>query len=232
LETVKYGSRGDAVRRLQELLSVTADGIFGSKTEEALKAYQTENNLTADGICGSKTWGKLLGAEEPAFIQPVNYKQYDSRWASVMYSNHGDKKQTMKSSACGPTAMADIVATMVDSTVTPVTLAEKALAWGDRTYSSGTRWAFFKHIKAEYGFSRMLQTTSLDALKDCLATGGYAVVSFGKSKWTTSGHYCCIWKYDDKYFYINDPASSKASRAKGTYSEVKAARKTFFLFWR
>jgi len=62
---VYRGSRGDAVRRLQELLNKkgfdcgAVDGIFGSKTYAAVMAFQNANGLSADGIAGPLTWGKL-----------------------------------------------------------------------------------------------------------------------------------------------------------------------------
>ena len=62
---VYRGSRGDAVRRLQELLNKkgfdcgAVDGIFGSKTYAAVVAFQKANGLSADGIVGLLTWGKL-----------------------------------------------------------------------------------------------------------------------------------------------------------------------------
>ena len=63
--TVSYGSRGDAVRKLQELLNAlgydcgSVDGIFGSKTKAAVLAFQKANGLGADGIVGPLTWAKL-----------------------------------------------------------------------------------------------------------------------------------------------------------------------------
>ena len=60
------GSRGDAVRKLQELLNAkgytcgNVDGIFGSKTKAAVLAFQKANGLGADGIVGPLTWGKLV----------------------------------------------------------------------------------------------------------------------------------------------------------------------------
>ena len=234
--TVRQGSRGDAVRQLQEILGITADGIFGPITKAAVKEYQTANGLKADGIVGQLTWASLLGEEGQAtkpvssHIQPVDYKQYDSRWATKMYSSHGDKKQTMKSSACGPTAMADVVATLIDSTVTPPVLADKAMAWGDRSYSSGTNWSFFRHIADEYRFGNYLKSSSISDLKKCLDTGGYVVASMGKGYWTNGGHYICVWKYDDTYVYANDPASSK--RTKQKISDFMKERKAFFCFWK
>ena len=107
---------------LQQLLGgVDVDGVFGTQTKKGVAAYQTAKGLDADGIVGPKTWSALVtGESEPVpesvpinvvFIQPIDYKQGDSRWGSKMYSSHNDKSQTMKNSACGPTSMADIVAT-------------------------------------------------------------------------------------------------------------------------
>ncbi len=38
-----------------------ADGIFGPKTEAAVKAYQTQLSLTADGVVGDRTWWTPAG---------------------------------------------------------------------------------------------------------------------------------------------------------------------------
>ena len=56
---IRKGSRGDDVKRLQTLLGITADGIFGSGTEAAVIAFQREHGLTPDGIVGSLTWAAL-----------------------------------------------------------------------------------------------------------------------------------------------------------------------------
>lgn len=60
----------DEVRALQMLLcyqkhSVLIDGIFGSGTMAAVKAYQTLRNLTSDGIVGENTWASLCIATPP-----------------------------------------------------------------------------------------------------------------------------------------------------------------------
>lgn len=49
-------------RLLKELGYYTAaiDGVFGSGTEKAVKAFQTDKKLAADGIVGPNTWNKLL----------------------------------------------------------------------------------------------------------------------------------------------------------------------------
>ena len=59
--TLKKGSSGDEVKAIQSklkelgFLSGSVDGIFGSGTEKAVKAFQKSAGLTADGIAGSKT---------------------------------------------------------------------------------------------------------------------------------------------------------------------------------
>ena len=226
--------------------NLTADGIYGARTKSAVAVFQDAKGLTADGVCGPRTWKSLLGisaitgtaVEEPAtagtFKQPVNYKQHDSRWGGKMYSNHNAKSQTMSNSGCGPTAMADIVATLVDSSVTPWTLAQKAMSWGDRTYSSGTAWSFFNHIQTAYKFRKMVQTKSLDALKACLNAGGYAVCSMGPGYWTNGGHFICCWKYDGTYIYCNDPSSptkKRAERKRQKTGEFMKELKQFFCFY-
>jgi|GEM_PF-6897141 len=60
-----YTTSGAAVTNLQTMLNkvnnagLDTDGIFGTKTESAVKAYQTKKGLTADGIVGEKTWAAL-----------------------------------------------------------------------------------------------------------------------------------------------------------------------------
>ena len=60
-ETLRRGSKGEAVKKMQAKLGLTADGDFGPGTEAALKKWQAANGLTADGVVGPKTLAKLLG---------------------------------------------------------------------------------------------------------------------------------------------------------------------------
>ena len=61
----KQGSTGSTVRQIQQKLTnwgyynYTVDGIYGSRTVEAVKKFQRNNGLTADGICGSRTLSAL-----------------------------------------------------------------------------------------------------------------------------------------------------------------------------
>lgn len=67
---LSVGSSGDKVRQIQEQLNriarnypaiptVSADGIFGSRTAEAVRAFQQIFNLPANGIVDYPTWYKI-----------------------------------------------------------------------------------------------------------------------------------------------------------------------------
>ena len=60
-QTLRVGSRGDAVKRMQAKLGIAADGVFGNGTAGAVKAWQSSNGLVADGIMGPKSLAKLFG---------------------------------------------------------------------------------------------------------------------------------------------------------------------------
>ena len=59
--TLCHGMRGEEVRQLQQALITlgflkgTADGIFGNKTEIAVRSFQKKYKLSVDGLAGTKT---------------------------------------------------------------------------------------------------------------------------------------------------------------------------------
>jgi peptidoglycan hydrolase-like protein with peptidoglycan-binding domain len=62
---VQKGENSAEARAVQYFLryhgaSLTADGVFGSGTESAVKSFQTAHSLTANGIVDSATWLKLI----------------------------------------------------------------------------------------------------------------------------------------------------------------------------
>lgn len=75
VRTLKTGCSGDDVRELQEQLNAlgfncgTPDGIFGTRTKQAVMALQAANDLKADGIFGDQTRAALEamqgGTEKP-----------------------------------------------------------------------------------------------------------------------------------------------------------------------
>lgn len=54
---LSYGSQGDEVKRLQTALNqngygLAVDGIYGVKTQAAVRDYQSRQSLSVDGIAG------------------------------------------------------------------------------------------------------------------------------------------------------------------------------------
>ena len=70
---LRNGSTGEAVKYLQTSLiklgynSGIIDGIFGAKTETAVKLFQKSQGLVVDGIVGNNTWAAI----DKALIRPV-----------------------------------------------------------------------------------------------------------------------------------------------------------------
>ena len=67
---LRIGSTGEDVAKIQEQLNaisnnfplipkVSVDGIFGERTQEAVKVFQSVFGLTQDGIVGSRTWYRI-----------------------------------------------------------------------------------------------------------------------------------------------------------------------------
>jgi hypothetical protein len=64
--SIRRGQHGESVRQVQQMLqaahfSVVTDGYFGSKTENAIKAFQRQANLNPDGRVGELTLAALRG---------------------------------------------------------------------------------------------------------------------------------------------------------------------------
>ncbi len=66
---VETGSEGEAVRAVQSQFEARAgepgrglkvDGIFGPKTDDAVRAFQRATGLGVDGIVGPLTWNALV----------------------------------------------------------------------------------------------------------------------------------------------------------------------------
>ena len=76
---VKRGMSGDIVREIQKLLikhgftniskSGKIDGIYGSRTAQAVYDFQQKSEIATDRIVGNETWGKLI--QEPTTTKVV-----------------------------------------------------------------------------------------------------------------------------------------------------------------
>lgn len=65
MELLRYGAAGTAVQYAQLALlragfkPLKKDGIFGARTQDAVRQFQKQNRLAPDGVVGKQTWNAL-----------------------------------------------------------------------------------------------------------------------------------------------------------------------------
>lgn len=64
-------AQGAAVRYVQFRVGVAIDGDYGTKTAEAVKVYQRQQNLVADGFVGPSTWSRLTGKPQSDLLLKI-----------------------------------------------------------------------------------------------------------------------------------------------------------------
>ena len=79
---LKLGSKGEEVKIVQRKLGLTVDGVFGPKTEAAVREFQKKYGVYPDGMVGLKTW-PLIQATSDNSPNTINSKQVDP---SVIYA--------------------------------------------------------------------------------------------------------------------------------------------------
>lgn len=97
MTTLKIGTKGEEVKRLQRLLRLTDDGIFGEQTEKAVIEYQKAHGLVADGVVGDKTWEALNASDidiKKAFISThiTAIKNRKVKYIAVHFTAGGTSK--------------------------------------------------------------------------------------------------------------------------------------------
>lgn len=91
---------GEDVKQVQEALikkgySVEADGVFGPKTDQAVKAFQKAEGLTVDGIVGPQTLAKLT-ADSSGSTQKEEPVPQNTTPASSGTTSSGNLSRTLK----------------------------------------------------------------------------------------------------------------------------------------
>jgi hypothetical protein len=170
--------------------------------------------------------------------KPVDYKQYDSRWAKIAYNGPGETDKTIKSSGCGPTSAAMLIATLADKTVTPVETCAWSVQHGYKYANQGTAYGYFRPQFAKYGIEcqqllskRIINQPNHEIhakVKQYLADGYYIIALMGPGTWTTGGHYIVLWGWDDKV-RINDSMSTKDKRLNGDPDTFKKEVRMYWL---
>ena len=104
LPTLRRGSRGEYVTLLQTKLiqlgydvgGTGADGVYGAKTEAAVKAFQKDHGLVADGITGPRTWEALSTGKGTRFTVVLQHlsktvaEDLVTKYGGTMTAEEGD----------------------------------------------------------------------------------------------------------------------------------------------
>ncbi len=203
-ETKEEVSEGQDISTKEEIESTEAEE---KELELEPDAQVEQENISYDGT-NTGNGQNLLGAYQGL----TYYSQADSRWANVMYSSIGDRSQTMKSSACGPTSAAMVVSSSKGS-ILPTTMASLAVDNGYRTAGNGTAWAYYSFVADYFGFNEYHSTSNFNAMLNYLKTDNdhdgnadyYIIASCGSGLFTTGGHYIVLVADNNGTISVFDP---------------------------
>ncbi|MDR3178680.1 MAG: LysM peptidoglycan-binding domain-containing protein [Oscillospiraceae bacterium] len=209
---LRQGSINENVIALQEYLASlgffngTISNIFSKSTTDAVKNFQIQNNLTADGIVGPKTWNALIGLYNASNNIYNNASSFDSVGTQNYTIHIVQPGETLES-------LADYYGTTVDAIKLASSLRSNSLVVGqsvvipflsarESSYqentetpsSSGGQNIFYNVISGDnlWALSRRYGTT-VDAIKsasgitsDALSIGQRLIIPAGSSSTTTT----------------------------------------------
>ena len=186
IPTYRKGSAGGTVKQIQTILNasgagLTVDGIFGAKTESALKTWQAAHGLTADGIAGPKTQAAMCidqgsdapeKAPESAQEQPQSGDEASSIWCYLMGKINN---------ACGVAGIMGNLA--AESGLNPKNLqgsGNTALGMTDQEYTRAVDTGEYSeekfiHDGYGYGLAQWTHPTRKRALLEATVNRGFSV---------------------------------------------------------
>lgn len=149
-EVYRTGSRGEGVRQLQRMLGMTgaqADGVFGTKTEAAVKVFQRSAGLSPDGIAGPATLSRLRAVtpditDGHISVHVTRCAARPLRYIAIHYTAGGNSRRGAAMSArnvfLSRSASADFVVDDEQTVqVSPDVRNYYCWAVGDKKYASG-----------------------------------------------------------------------------------------------
>lgn len=182
MANLSYGSKGSEVKKLQEELNkqgykLDVDGIYGNKTQSAVRDYQSKNGLSVDGIAGVQTTGALYKAPFNA-VTPQTTETAAQAAVKPTYTQSSDiaaaKKAVKDWEASKPQEYKGLYQEQIDL------LLDKILNGEKFSYDVNAD-ELYKQYKDQY--VRLGQNASEDTLGQAAAlTGGY-----GSSYGVTAG---------------------------------------------
>ena len=172
----QLGSRGDEVRRIQSKLrslgfyNGAIDGIYGTSTQKAVKAFQKNCGITADGIAGPKPI-KFMGRETSS-SSGGKYSDNDINLLAKLIAAEA-RGETYK----GQVAVGAVVLNRVSHASFPDTIAGVIYQKGAFSCVTDSNW----NVSPD--------STSLKAARDCINgwdPSGGAIYYYNPSKTNNS----------------------------------------------
>lgn len=154
-------------------------------------------------------------------FKPNLWKQTDKRWAKLSYGG-----MTLGAGGCGPTTIANIVSALLNKNITPAKVWKYMKKKGYLIPGAGSTWAGITATLNHYGID-FITTYSDKEVTNSLKAGMWVLGLAGPSRWTSSGHYFCIYKLtSSNHLLISDPYSgSDYCQKDGTLNEYLRANK-------
>lgn len=125
--SLSSGSKGSEVKELQQKLTQLgyqlgkADGVYGKKTEDAVKRFQKNRGLKVDGVAGEKTikeLKRLTGESKTSGDKEVGHKETDYKLLARAVYSEGRGEPYI-----GQVAIAAVVMNRIKSSSFPNTIA-------------------------------------------------------------------------------------------------------------
>ena len=162
--------------------------------EIQINTYSTEVKNALSNITGVS-----LTANEFVYFNQNDYANYSYGGGT-----------TIKSSGCGPTAMAMVLTYLTGEIHDPVEMAQYSLNNGYRVYNSGTAWSFFGSVADTYGISCTQSGVSQSAIYGALEQGKPVIMAVGPWHFTNGGHFIVLKELtSDGKIIVADPNRSE-----------------------
>lgn len=167
----------------------------------------------------------LSSSESPTSYEAVNatyvpfsgdvtyFNQREEPWASHTYGT--GIYSSIHANGCGPTSMAMVISSLTDQYVTPIQMADYAMANGHvMPGDGGSYWSLFPAASSLYGLS-CTQSYNRDQINQALSNGALVIASQDNSLgnyWTYGGHFIVLTGIDENgYISVADPWSRSKS---------------------
>ncbi|ELP92317.1 hypothetical protein EIN_122280 [Entamoeba invadens IP1] len=231
-----------AIKQFQSDYGLQVDGIAGPQTIAKLEELTSGKPSSGSGSPAIQPVGGNVNSNnqnsspyppcqsQTRCHQEVYYNQCDGRWKYSMYSDRGNTGNTICTSGCGPTAMAMVVATFKDRSVTPVQMAQYSMDHGMKNDNEGTYWEFFCSVASKYGMRCEQRSCSdMNYIRSKIDAGALGIASMAPGQWTQGGHFISINSFDGDMLWAHDPNYREGKSVSQKISTFKSECKQFWI---